>query len=93
VTNRAGFRAVDRARGELPALVWGTVPGRVPDGTLLAVALNGRVGAVVPVVPPDKGGRRFAAFLPDDRLFRAGDNRLEIYQIQPGGTLRRLTLS
>jgi hypothetical protein len=93
VTNLAAFRAVDPARGELPALVWGTVPGRVPDGTLLAVALNGRVGAVVPVVPPDKGGRRFAAFLPDDRLFRAGDNRLEIYQIQPGGTLRRLTLS
>ncbi|RKF22802.1 sulfatase [Micromonospora globbae] len=93
VANLAAFRAVDPARGELPALVWGTVPASVPDGTRLAVAVNGTVGAVVPVVRPDKGGRRFAAFLPDDRLFTAGPNRLELYRVGADGGLRPLTLS
>ncbi|SCG43410.1 sulfatase-like hydrolase/transferase [Micromonospora humi] len=92
VANRSAFDAVDPRRG-LPALVWGTVPASVPDGTRLAVAVNGTVGAVVPVVPPDAGGRRFAAFLPDDRLFAAGANRLDVYRVDAGGALRRLTLS
>ncbi|MFJ6198915.1 sulfatase-like hydrolase/transferase [Micromonospora sp. NPDC092111] len=93
VANLAAFGDVDPAAGELPALVWGTVPRQVLDGTLLAVAVNGRVGAVVPVVPEDKGGRRFAAFLPDDHLFRAGGNRLDVYRVGADGSLRRLTLS
>ncbi|MFG1659802.1 sulfatase-like hydrolase/transferase [Micromonospora chersina] len=93
VADLAAFRDVDPAHGELPALVWGTVPASVPDGTRLAVAVNGTVGAVVPVVRPDAGGRRFAAFLPDDRLFAAGANRLDLYRVEADGTLRRLTLS
>ncbi|TDC51199.1 sulfatase [Micromonospora sp. KC207] len=93
VGDLAAFRAVDPDAGGLPALVWGTVPASVRDGTLLAVAVNGRIGAVVPVVPPDAGGRRFAAFLPDDRLFRAGANRLDLYQIGPGDELRHLSIS
>ncbi|MEU4371699.1 sulfatase-like hydrolase/transferase [Micromonospora chersina] len=93
VANLAAFRDVDPAHGELPALVWGTVPASVPDGTRLAVAVNGTVGAVVPVVRPDPGGRRFAALLPDDRLFAAGSNRLDLYRVDADGTLRRLTLS
>ncbi|MFF4811648.1 sulfatase-like hydrolase/transferase [Micromonospora chersina] len=93
VADLAAFRDVDPAHGELPALVWGTVPASVPDGTRLAVAVNGTVGAVVPVVRPDPGGRRFAALLPDDRLFAAGSNRLDLYRVEAGGALRRLTLS
>ncbi|MFF4891089.1 sulfatase-like hydrolase/transferase [Micromonospora chersina] len=93
VADLAAFRDVDPAHGELPALVWGTVPPSVPDGTRLAVAVNGTVGAVVPVVRPDPGGRRFAALLPDDRLFAAGSNRLDLYRVEADGTLRRLTLS
>ncbi|MCI4061065.1 sulfatase-like hydrolase/transferase [Micromonospora sp. R77] len=93
VANLDAFRAVDPAHGELPALVWGTVPASVPDGTKLAVAVNGTIGAVVPVVPADSGGRRFAAFLPDDRLFAAGPNRLDLFRVAADGTLRRLTLS
>lgn len=93
VANLAAFRDVDPAHGELPALVWGTVPASVPDGTRLAVAVNGTVGAVVPVVRPDPGGRRFAALLPDDRLFAAGSNRLDLYRVEADGTLRQLTLS
>ncbi|WP_091462545.1 sulfatase-like hydrolase/transferase [Micromonospora inyonensis] len=91
VANLDAFRAVDPAAGRLPAMVWGTVPDRVPDGTLLAVAVNGRVGAVVPVVPPDPQGRRFAALLTDDALFRAGPNRLDVHRVAPDGSLRRLT--
>ncbi|WP_405107428.1 sulfatase-like hydrolase/transferase [Micromonospora sp. NBC_01405] len=93
VADLAAFRAVDPDAGELPALVWGTVGASVRDGTLLAVAVNGRIGAVVPVGPPDPGGRRFAALLPDDRLFRAGANRLDVYRVGPGDELRRLSVS
>ncbi|WP_406044341.1 sulfatase-like hydrolase/transferase [Micromonospora sp. NBC_00898] len=93
VANLAAFRAVDPVHGELPALVWGTVPAAVPDGTMLAVAVNGTIGAVVPVVPPDRGGRRFAALLPDDRLFTPGANRLDVYRVGADGALRRLALS
>ncbi|WP_422739973.1 sulfatase-like hydrolase/transferase [Micromonospora sp. WMMD729] len=93
VADLAAFRATDPDTGTLPALVWGDVPAAVPDGTLLAVAVNGRIGAVVPVVPTDPGGRRFAALLTDDRLFHAGTNQLDVYQVTSTGTLRRLTLS
>ncbi|WDZ82517.1 sulfatase-like hydrolase/transferase [Micromonospora cathayae] len=91
VADLAAFRAVDPDTGSLPALVWGSVPARVPDGTLLAVALNGRVAAVTPVVPADEGGRRFAALITDDRLFRPGANQLDVYQVTAAGDLRRLT--
>ncbi|WP_410809469.1 sulfatase-like hydrolase/transferase [Micromonospora sp. 067-2] len=93
VADLAAFRALDPDTGTIPALVWGDVPDQIPDGTLLAVAVNGRVGAVVPVVPADPGGRRFAALLSDDRLFRAGTNQLDVYQVASDGTLRRLALS
>ena len=90
MTNRAVFRDVDPAAGRLPALVWGSVPDRVPDGALLAVAVNGRIGAVTPVVAPDPGGRRFAALIADDGLFQVGDNRVEVYQVAADRDLRRL---
>ncbi|MFF0253322.1 sulfatase-like hydrolase/transferase [Micromonospora zamorensis] len=93
IADLAAFTAMDPDTGTLPALVWGDVPDRIPDGTLLAVAVNGRIGAVVPVVPADPGGRRFAALLTDDRLFRAGTNQLDVYEIATDGTLRRLALS
>ncbi|MGC4813042.1 sulfatase-like hydrolase/transferase [Micromonospora sp. DT228] len=93
VADLAAFTATDPDTGTLPALVWGDVPDRIPDGTLLAVAVNGRIGAVVPVVPPDPGGRRFAALLSDDKLFRAGSNQLDVFQVATDGTLRRLALS
>ncbi|MFI7607749.1 sulfatase-like hydrolase/transferase [Micromonospora sp. NPDC049366] len=93
VADLAAFRATDPDTGTLPAMVWGSVPDEVPEGTLLAVAVNGRVGAVVPVVPPDPGGRRFAALLADDRLFQAGANQLDVYQVTGDGGLRHLALS
>ncbi|MGC4806285.1 sulfatase-like hydrolase/transferase [Micromonospora sp. DT233] len=93
VADLAAFEAVDPDTGRLPALVRGAVPAAVPEGTLLAVAVDGRVGAVVPVLPGEAGEGRFVAFLPDDRLFRAGANRLEVYRVGPGDTLRQLSVS
>ncbi|WP_341716017.1 sulfatase-like hydrolase/transferase [Micromonospora sp. FIMYZ51] len=87
------FRFVDPDEGVLPGMVWGTLPDSVPDGTELAVAVNGTVAAVVPVVAPDPGGRRFAALLADDRLFRVGANRLDLYLVEPAGGMRQLTIS
>ncbi|MDG4797330.1 sulfatase-like hydrolase/transferase [Micromonospora sp. WMMD1082] len=87
------FRHVDPDEGLLPGMIWGTVPDQVADGTELAVAVNGTVAAVVPVVAPDPGGRRFAALLADDRLFHAGANRLDLYLVEAGGGLRHLTIS
>ncbi|MFI7024521.1 sulfatase-like hydrolase/transferase [Micromonospora sp. NPDC049900] len=93
VGGRNAFRAVDPDDGRLPAMVWGTVPDQVADGTSLAVAVNGVVAAVVPVVAPDPGGRRFAALLADDRLFRPGANQLDLYLVDAAGDLRRLAVT
>ncbi|MGW0435949.1 sulfatase-like hydrolase/transferase [Micromonospora sp. NPDC003197] len=93
VANLAALRGVDPAEGKLPALLHGTVPATVPDGTRLVIAVNGRIGAVVPVVAPDSGGRRFAALVSDDALFNPGVNRLELFtRIDGQETLGRLRL-
>ncbi|WP_018811353.1 sulfatase-like hydrolase/transferase [Salinispora pacifica] len=93
VENLAAFREVDPDQGLLPALVWGDLPDEVPDGTPLAVAVNDRVAAVVPVVGRDEGGRRFAALIDDDRFFQPGTNQLDLFLVAPDGTLTRLALS
>ncbi|MFY1670884.1 sulfatase-like hydrolase/transferase [Plantactinospora sp. WMMB334] len=90
VRNRSEFDHIDQAGGRLPALVYGTVPDSVPDGTLLAVAVNGRVGAVATVVSPDPGGQRFAALLPDESVFLPGRNTVQAFQVAGDGVLRPL---
>ncbi|HEX5595467.1 MAG TPA: sulfatase-like hydrolase/transferase [Micromonosporaceae bacterium] len=90
VSNRSEFNDVDPAGGQVPALVLGSVPAAVPVGTPLAVALNGRIAAVVPVGEADSAGRRFGGLIRDDSLFRPGANRLEVFEVATGGVLRRL---
>ncbi|MBE1490216.1 sulfatase-like hydrolase/transferase [Plantactinospora soyae] len=90
VRNRTDFDQIEQGGGRLPALVYGTVPDAVPNGTLLAVAVNGRIGAVAPVVAPDPGGQRFAALLPDESLFTPGRNTLQVFQAAEGSVLRPL---
>ncbi|MEE6307757.1 sulfatase-like hydrolase/transferase [Plantactinospora veratri] len=90
VRNRSDFDRIDQAGGRLPALVYGTVPDSVPNGTLLAVAVNGRIGAVVPVVAPDPGGQRFGALVSDESLFLPGRNTVDVFQVTETGTLRPL---
>ncbi|MEQ4305867.1 sulfatase-like hydrolase/transferase [Plantactinospora sp. B6F1] len=91
VRNRSDFDHIDRSGGQLPALVYGTVPDSVPNGTLLAVAVNGRIGAVAPVVAPDPGGQRFAALVSDESFFLPGRNTVDVFQVTDTGTLRPLS--
>jgi hypothetical protein len=90
VDNPEAFAEVDPASGTVPALVHGTVPDRVPEGTPLAIAVNGRIGAVVPVVAGVDGGRRFAGLVEDTRLFTSGVNKLELFLVPDGFTLYRI---
>jgi hypothetical protein len=83
------YADVDPGEGTVPALVYGKLPDAVPNGTPIAVAVNGTIGAVVQATWPDKLGRRFEAFVQDHSLFTAGANTVELYEAS-GGTLRRL---
>jgi hypothetical protein len=78
----------------LPALVHGRLSGRVAEGTALAIAVNGRIGAVVPVVAEAGGGRRFAGLVEDESLFVAGANTLELFlATDDGSALQRVQVS
>ena len=91
VDRLGAFRNVRPDRGEVPAYVQGTVPAGVAPGTLLALAVNGRIGTVATVAPEGGAGTlRFAGMLPGSS-FTAGGNRLEVLAVEAGG-LRRLPL-
>lgn len=92
VTDAAAFDNVDPASGLVPALVCGTAPRAVPDGTPVAIALNGRIATVVRLVRPDGAGRRFCGLISEDAMFRPGANRLELFEVTSAKTLRRLRL-
>ncbi|ROO59896.1 sulfatase-like protein [Micromonospora sp. Llam0] len=91
VSNADSYTDVDPASGSLPALAYGELPDQVTTGAPLAVAVNGRIATVVPALAPDAEGRRFAALITDESLWRAGDNRVEIFEVVGDGTelLRR----
>lgn len=86
VLNADDFSGVDPASGELPMLAYGELPATVATGAPLAVAVNGEIATVVPALAPDAKGRRFAVLLEDESLLRAGDNRLELFEVVDGGT-------
>lgn len=78
----------------LPALVHGTLSGRVADGTAIAIAVNGTIGAVVPVVAGAGGKPRFAGLVADESLFVSGANTLELFLVtDDGSVLQRVTVS
>jgi hypothetical protein len=92
------FTDVRPAGGEVPALVAGLPPPGTRAGTLLAIALNGRVASVAEVAPEGRDGTlRFAALLPGS-WFVQGANRLELLVVEDdgddddAGDLRRLRL-
>ncbi len=88
LTDGDGFDRVDLEADVVPAMVAGVLPGSVPPGTFVAVALNGTVGTVVPTFPvPD--GMRFVSLLPD-ALFVDGPNHLELIAVLDSGPDRRL---
>jgi hypothetical protein len=67
----------------VPAMVSGKVEGALAAGARLAIALNGRVTAVVPAYR-DRGELRFGALVPP-REFRAGPNRVAVYAVTGRG--------
>ena len=91
VGNARTFADVEPDTGMLPALVYGELPPEVADGTPLAIAVNGRIGATTQATWADKQGRRFAALVTDEGLFRPGANDLAIFEVD-GGELKRLPL-
>jgi hypothetical protein len=91
VVNADAFADVQPADGLVPALVHGTVPGAVAPDTPVAIAVNGRIGAVVPVVAGAQDSRRFAGLVEDETLFRPGTNDLELFLVvEDGAALQRL---
>jgi hypothetical protein len=90
VENAEAFDDVRPAEGVVPALVHGTVPAEVPVDTPLAIAVNGRIGAVVPAVAGAGDTRRFAGLIADETLFVPGENHLELFVVQDDGTLLAL---
>jgi hypothetical protein len=82
VANASAFADVQPGSGTLPALVYGTVPKSVRNGTPLAVVVNGKVGAVVRANAADEAGRRFGALITDESLFRAGANEVAILRLE-----------
>jgi hypothetical protein len=88
IGNLKDFAHVDPAGGTIPALVFGSLPPEIADGTPLAVAVNGTIGAVTRAAFADKQGRRFAALVRDESLFVPGNNRLELYEVTADGPVR-----
>ncbi|MDQ4130353.1 MAG: sulfatase-like hydrolase/transferase [Actinomycetota bacterium] len=87
LTDGEGFHQVDLEAGVVPAIVAGVLPGPLPPRTFVAVALNGRVGTVVPTYPVHDG-TRFVSLLPD-HLFVNGTNHLELLAVLGSGTQGR----
>jgi hypothetical protein len=67
----------------VPSYVSGRIAGGVGAGASLAVAVNGRIGAVTESFV-DGDDVRLAGIVPA-RLFRAGSNALEIFAIEASG--------
>ena len=78
---------VDNANGVLPSFVSGRVEGLEP-GTVLAVAVNGRVQATTRAYR-DGGRSVFAALVPPSSL-REGRNAVSVFEVLAGGELRPL---
>ena len=93
VKSLANFRKVQPASGTIPALVYGLVPPDLPDDSRIAIAVNGRIGAVATTARERADRRWFAGLVENERLFVRGANKLELFLVgQDGRSLRRLAL-
>jgi hypothetical protein len=75
------FQAVDPGSGSVPALVTGTISGRIPRDAPIALALNGRIAAVA--APFRDGERLRLAAMTDPAGLRRGRNRVTAYLAAP----------
>ena len=93
VSSLASFRNVQPASGTIPALVYGLVAPDLPDDSRIAIAVNGRIGAVATTALQRADRRWFAGLIENQRLFVAGANKLELFLVgQDGRSLRRLAV-
>jgi hypothetical protein len=90
VATASRFASVRPRSSFLPAEVFGRLLGGSPTGHDLLFALNGTVVATAPSFAPAGGDKLdFSAMLPPD-AFRAGANKLEIFEWLGGLSARRL---
>ncbi len=82
------FGHVDRQQGKVPALVWGQLAGSLGH-PVVAVAVNGVIGGGGPTFVDRAAPNRFAVLVPD-RLFRQGQNRVELFTVDGHGSSARL---
>ena len=85
VDGAGDYEAVVEDAAVVPALVSGSVTD-IPDGAVLAIAVNGRVEATTRTYPAERGGQ-FAAMVPPNSL-RTGSNTVTVLQVMPDGRLR-----
>jgi hypothetical protein len=81
---------VDPNARTVPAQITGTIEGGPPENRDLAAAVNGRIVAVGSSFK-DLGAAKinFSLMVPEAAI-RPGSNRLEIFEVTSGGTLRLL---
>ena len=80
-----GRKVVVRAGDELPVLSVGRVNGEAPDGTLVAVTVDGRVAAVVPLYTDQFAPGRVAAMLLRSTLTK-GEHDIGYLEVTGGST-------
>ncbi len=80
------YQDVDRSAPTIPTRITGRLDSRAGGSEILAVVVNGRVGAMVRAYLDPKGVPRFQAMIPPETL-RAGDNTIELVEVA-GATLR-----
>lgn len=82
------YRNVDTEAETIPARIGGTILGGAGNDTVLAVAVNGVVGAVTRTYEVD-GSVSFLAMVSPD-LLQDGENVIEVLEVTDGGDLLRL---
>jgi hypothetical protein len=91
VANARLFEQVARGAKYFPTRVTGPLRG-VPgeDHRDLALAVNGRIRAVGRSFDLRNKRREFFSFVLPESVLRTGANRLELFEVRPGGSLVRL---
>jgi hypothetical protein len=82
------YADVDTSGDVIPARVAGTLSGTAGGEVMVAVVVNGVVGAITRS-HADDDGVEFLALIPPD-LLQDGKNRIELAQILPEGEVRRI---
>jgi hypothetical protein len=86
VDRPGAYRAVDPSTGVVPVLVTGRLDHREPADLPLAVAVDGRIRAVMRSYRAG-GQTRFSAIVPEASL-PAGSHTLDVLAVQRGDELR-----